>query len=108
MTETHQPTDLTRFQLDTLRVLEREGPLYGLAIKDGIERRYDEEINHGRLYPNLDDLVDANLIAKSQRDLRTNEYELTDDGKRLLDERRRWFGLREAPEPVAPDGGDQQ
>jgi len=31
---------------------------HGLAVKDELDDYYEQEINHGRLYPNLDDLVD--------------------------------------------------
>ena len=79
------PTDITRFQLECLRILA-DDPRYGLAIKRELEARYGEEVNHGRLYPNLDRLVEAGLVAKSELDKRTNQYELTDDGERLVDE----------------------
>ncbi|USZ78744.1 PadR family transcriptional regulator (plasmid) [Halorussus vallis] len=60
------------------------GSRYGLGIKADLEEYYDEEVNHGRLYPNLDALVDAGLLEKSQLDRRTNEYALTADAKRVL------------------------
>jgi len=77
-------TDLTTFQTEILYALARDGPLYGLAIKERLEERYGERVNHGRLYPNLDDLIEDGLIDKSQRDRRTNEYALTGDAKDLL------------------------
>lgn len=77
-------TDLSTFQTEMLYALARDGPLYGLAIKRRLEGRYDEKINHGRLYPNLDRLVDAELIDKTKRDDRTNEYSLTEGAKDLL------------------------
>ena len=72
-------TDLTAFQRTILVVLAEE-PRYGLAIKRELESYYGDEVNHGRLYPNLDDLVGLGLIEKSERDKRTNEYALTDTG----------------------------
>lgn len=75
--------DLTAFQQNILTVLAEE-PQYGLAIKRELENYYDGEVNHGRLYPNLDDLVKGGLVAKSELDKRTNEYELTDEGYDLL------------------------
>jgi DNA-binding PadR family transcriptional regulator len=71
--------DLTAFQQNILVILSEEA-MYGLAIKRELEDYYDEEVNHGRLYPNLDDLVEMGLVEKSQLDKRTNEYGLTDDG----------------------------
>ncbi|WP_435098274.1 PadR family transcriptional regulator [Halarchaeum sp. P4] len=71
--------DLTAFQKNILVVLSEE-PRYGLAVKRELEDYYDEEVNHGRLYPNLDDLVNKGLVEKSELDKRTNQYALTDDG----------------------------
>ena len=71
--------DLTAFQKNILTVLVEEAR-YGLAIKLELEDYYGHEVNHGRLYPNLDDLVNKGLVEKSELDKRTNEYALTDDG----------------------------
>ncbi len=71
--------ELTAFQRNILTVLAEE-PRYGLAIKRELESYYGEEVNHGRLYPNLDDLVSKGLIEKSELDKRTNEYALTEEG----------------------------
>ncbi|SEW07384.1 PadR family transcriptional regulator [Halobacterium jilantaiense] len=71
--------DLTAFQKNILNVLGEEAR-YGLAIKRELEDYYGQEVNHGRLYPNLDDLVNKGLVEKSELDKRTNEYALTDDG----------------------------
>ncbi|ADJ16450.1 PadR family transcriptional regulator [Halalkalicoccus jeotgali] len=76
-------SDLTAFQQNILTVLS-EKPQYGLAIKRNLEAYYDEDVNHGRLYPNLDDLVERGLVAKSELDKRTNEYDLTEEGYDLL------------------------
>src|SRR6056297_300863 len=71
--------DLTAFQQNILVILAEE-PRYGLAIKRELESYYDDEVNHGRLYPNLDDLVEMGLVEKSELDKRTNQYELTHAG----------------------------
>ncbi|WP_178916112.1 PadR family transcriptional regulator [Natronomonas gomsonensis] len=71
--------DLTAFQQNILTILAEE-PRYGLAIKRELETYYGSEVNHGRLYPNLDDLVEMGLVEKSELDKRTNEYALTDEG----------------------------
>lgn len=78
---------LTEFQYSILAVLEQEGPEYGLGIKRTLEQRYETSINHGRLYPNLDDLAELNLLTIGQRDRRTNEYTITDLGTRTLKNR---------------------
>jgi PadR family transcriptional regulator PadR len=80
--------DLTAFQRDIIYVVAGNDNPHGLAIKEALDDYYNEDINHGRLYPNLDDLVDLGLIEKGERDRRTNEYELTDRGVRELTARR--------------------
>jgi DNA-binding PadR family transcriptional regulator len=75
--------DLTAFQQNVLLVLAEESR-YGLAIKRELEDYYDEEVNHGRLYPNLDTLIERGLVEKSELDKRTNEYAVTDDGIAVL------------------------
>jgi DNA-binding PadR family transcriptional regulator len=71
--------DLTAFQQNILTILAEE-PRYGLAVKRELESYYGSEVNHGRLYPNLDDLVDEGYVEKSELDKRTNQYELTEAG----------------------------
>jgi DNA-binding PadR family transcriptional regulator len=82
--------DLTGFQRDLLYVIaDLENPK-GLAIKDKLEGYYGTEVNHGRLYPNLDSLVDKGLVEKGQIDDRTNSYSLTQRGSREIQARREW------------------
>lgn len=80
---------LTEFQRTILLVLA-EGPRYGLAIRSALEEYYGSEINHGRVYQNLDDLADMGLIAKQALDDRTNEYSLTDTGETAIRDRLHW------------------
>jgi hypothetical protein len=93
--DTHQTTDngpekadLTQFQLIALveiSGIEQAGKTpYGIAIKEQLEDYYGEEVNHGRLYPNLDELAERGLIEKGEIDDRTNSYELTADGRYFL------------------------
>jgi len=96
--QTHQD-DYTRFQHDLLAVIagyengryrnnrHSEQLPHGLAIKQSLEGYLGEEIHHGRLYPNLDTLVERGLINKTQADRRTNYYQLTDDGWDFLNQR---------------------
>jgi len=81
--------DLTAFQHNILVILSEE-PMYGLAIKRQLEEYYGTEVNHGRLYPNLDSLVDMGLVEKSELDKRTNQYELTEDGHEAVLNRMNW------------------
>lgn len=101
------PDELTRFQFDVLVAIERSDPrtgddvAYGLGIKRWLEAYYDgTEVNHGRLYPNLDTLVELGLVERGTLDKRTNSYELTPAAYELL--RRRAQTL-----VGAIDGGDE-
>jgi DNA-binding PadR family transcriptional regulator len=76
-------TDLTAFQRSILHVLAGDS-LYGLAVKEELEQYYGEEINHGRLYPNLDRLVEQDYVAKMAQDERTNQYHLTEQGEQEI------------------------
>ncbi|GAA4978462.1 helix-turn-helix transcriptional regulator [Rhizobium sp. S152] len=84
-------TDLTAFEGNVLYALARlqsDGETsYGLAVKRVLQDLYEQEINHGRLYPALDDLAEYGFVEKSALDKRTNEYVLTDAGRQLLRDR---------------------
>jgi DNA-binding PadR family transcriptional regulator len=82
--------DLTAFQRDILYVLAGLDEPHGLAIKDELDTYYESEINHGRLYPNLDALVEDGFIEKGKLDDRTNSYTLTSQARRVLRGRRTW------------------
>lgn len=87
-------TDLTAFQVDPLAVTARLGvaldKIHGLAIKNDLQDIHGQEISHGRLYPNLDDLDAMGLIQKKAAaiDNRTNSYSVNEQGLRLLAKRR--------------------
>jgi len=85
-----QPDSLTGFQRDLLFTIAGLDEPHGLAIKEELEDYYETEIHHGRLYPNLDTLVDMGLVEKGELDRRTNYYALTSRGQRELDARRKW------------------
>ena len=82
--------DLTGFQRDLLYVIAGKEEPHGLAIKEELEEYYEKEIHHGRLYPNLDTLVDKGLVEKGEKDRRTNVYRLTRRGRRELEDRHEW------------------
>jgi len=82
--------DLSGFQRDLLYVIASLERPHGLAIKRELERYYGKRINEGRLYPNLDVLVEEDLVRKGQKDRRTNYYELTRTGVDDLLARNTW------------------
>jgi len=79
--------ELTGFQRDLLVTIDSidEEPS-GQHILSEIQPRYDTEITAGRLYPNLDQLVDEGLVERGEIDRRTNSYTLTDKGRDRLEE----------------------
>lgn len=92
---------LSKFQLRILAVLADERR-YGLAIKSELEAYYGEDVNHGRLYPNLSDLADEGLVQIREKDKRTNEYVLTGAGEAVLAQELDWvLGQLGVPEEQA-------
>ena len=76
---------LNAFQYEVLAGLATTGEIHGLGLKSHLQDRFGyDNINHGRLYPNLDTLVEYGYIQKGTQDLRTNTYALTDDGHECL------------------------
>jgi DNA-binding PadR family transcriptional regulator len=98
--------DLTGFQRDLLEAIAAvDGDPYGLALKEYLDERYADPINHSRLYQNLDQLVEQDLINRDELDARTNVYTLTDAGRQLLQcHAETLAGLCDLARPV-PDGG---
>jgi DNA-binding PadR family transcriptional regulator len=94
--------DLTAFQQNILAILAEE-PMYGLAIKRELESYYDTDVNHGRLYPNLDDLVELDLVEKSELDKRTNQYGLTQKGRQTVLDQLEWLLDNYITEPARRD-----
>ncbi|ELZ24385.1 transcriptional regulator PadR family protein [Haloterrigena salina JCM 13891] len=82
--------ELTGFQRDLLYVIAGADQPSGQDVKEEVDQYYSTEINHGRLYPNLDTLVNKELVEKGRLDRRTNYYAITDTGEEALDERQEW------------------
>ncbi|MBO4249475.1 helix-turn-helix transcriptional regulator [Halomicrobium sp. IBSBa] len=105
MTEWHA---LSAFQRDLLTAIAAvDDEPYGLALKEYLDERYPDSINHSRLYQNLDRLADAGLVTIDRHalDKRTNAYRLTDDGRRQLQHQARALAsVCDVPQPAA-DGG---
>ena len=81
---------LTGFQRDLLYVVASLDMPSGQGIKEKMEESTNIEVNHGRLYPNLDVLVDNGLVERGDLDRRTNYYRLTESGIQALNDRREW------------------
>lgn len=90
--------ELTGFQRDLLYVLVQLDRPSGQEVMDYISQERGEDVNHGRLYPNLDTLVEQGFVRKGTLDRRTNYYELTDEGRAALESRRQWENRHVQPE----------
>lgn len=88
--ESDMYANLSAFQRDILWILANEGGLKGVAISDKLESYYGEQVTHGQIYPNLDELVDTGLIKKVPRNRRTNEYCLAEEAHPVLSARQAW------------------
>lgn len=77
--------DLTAFQRDCIRAIAVLDNPNGLEISERLEEYYESGVYHGRLYPNLNELVSMGLVSKSEVDGRTNSYALTPRGRREVD-----------------------
>lgn len=82
--------ELSAFQRDILFIISGSDEPHGLEIKYELEQYYSAAVNHGRLYPNLDELVDAGLLTKGEVDGRTNKYVLTPKAEQYLQSRLQW------------------
>ena len=82
--------DYTGFQRDLLFVLNGLEDPNGQDIKQELERSQNRNIQHGRLYTNLNTLVEEGFIKKGKHDGRTNRYELTEQGRKVLQDRWHW------------------
>jgi len=82
---------LTAFQRDLLYVIMGSDKPSGQEIRRRLENDTTiAKVNNGRLYSNLDSLVDSGLVEKADRDQRTNYYDLTDAGRDAIKNRREW------------------
>lgn len=79
------PRDLNAFQRDVLFVIASIEEPIGLRIADAMEVMTRKPVNHGQLYPTLDELDDMGLIDKVAKDKRTNEYRLTGRGEYVIE-----------------------
>nr|WP_305794462.1 PadR family transcriptional regulator [Halomarina rubra] len=85
---------LTGFQRDLLYCIAGLDRPSGQSIREELEAQTDREITHGRLYPNLDTLVNKGLADKGEIDRRTNYYAISEDGVDALVEYHEWGSTR--------------
>lgn len=82
--------ELTGFQRDLLYAIAGFDRPSGQQVKSELQGYTGREITHGQLYPNLDTLVESDLVTKGQIDRRTNFYAISADGRESIMRRRDW------------------
>lgn len=82
--------DLTAFQRDQLYVIAGLDGARGVRIQDELEEYYMDDVQPGRLYPNLDKLVEKGLVNKEPINDRANSYSPTRRCLRTLEARDQW------------------
>ena len=100
--------DLNSSKRDLLVEIYQLDQPSGQDIRHRMKAEHNEDVDHGRLYPNLNDLVDVGLLDKGEQDLRSNYYQITNDGQRLVEDTIRYFESIRATSRVAADGGSEQ
>ena len=88
MVEYHQAEtvkELSRFQIELLAVANTMDEPSGQDIRRAYDELTGSDTNHGRLYPNLKDLVELGCVTKGKHDDRANYYECSDEGRRALE-----------------------
>jgi len=82
---TKRPTsDLTAYQRDLLAVIVDEPGQTGQDYDRRVENVRQERTSHERIYRNLGELVDRDLVDVEEVDGRTNAYRPTGDGMDLI------------------------
>ena len=81
---------LRGFQRDVLFVVYGLDAPNGQEILDEMERSLSGDVRPGRLYSNLDDLVEMGLVRKARTGGRANRYELTTAGATAVESRHEW------------------
>ena len=77
--------ELTAIQRDIIYVLTGCRGANGEEVKRELEDYYESAVHKGRIYPNLDALVEYGLVESSRVSGRENRYELTEAGERARD-----------------------
>lgn len=93
--------ELTGFQRDLLFVVGGLSAASGKDIKKELEETQDRKLLAGRIYSNLDTLVEHDFVQKGEIDGRTNEYEITDKGIEEIQSRYQWQSRHVSPETSA-------
>ena len=93
---------LTNFQRDLLFVVAGTAAVSGKEVKQTLEESQDRRFLAGRVYTNLDALVEEEFVEKGEIDGRTNQYKITDAGEEAIRDLYEWQ-QRHVAEPMTVD-----
>jgi len=88
--------DLSSFQRDLLVVVAGLDDPIGKDVRQELQEYYHEEVTAGRVYPQLTEMVEKQLIIKQDAG-QANIYRITKRGVRELQDRRDWVDSYLAP-----------
>lgn len=95
-----QAAGLTKYQLRALAIIaDASTPPSGRDIKRALESYYGSDEQDSRVYRNLDALVSDDLVEKRDRDGRTTEYRVTEQGAAILAYEIGWLRQRASDRP---------
>ncbi|OYR64413.1 MarR family winged helix-turn-helix transcriptional regulator [Halorubrum ezzemoulense] len=80
--------NLSATHRDLLWVLSQTGPSESGPLYHALSNYYTDGIDQARLYDTLEELIERDLVTKSNHD--TTEYRLTESGRRALAARQAW------------------
>ena len=80
------PNEFTTLRYDVLAVLAEESRK-GTAVKPVIDGIYQKDKSLPQIYNALNWLADRGLVDIGKLDARTNLYEITDDGRSVIEQR---------------------
>ncbi|EMA25646.1 helix-turn-helix transcriptional regulator [Haloarcula argentinensis] len=89
--------DLNNTERDMLTVIAGLDAPMGTEITAELEEYYDTEVTAGRIYPQLDAMIEKGLIRKEDKNGLANEYYLTKRRVRDLQAHREWENQYLAP-----------
>lgn len=87
--------ELTAFQTTLMVAIRANKNPSGQTVRRWLESNDGhavDDVNHGRMYPNLNELIEKGYATKGKQDARTNYYELTDEGRKRLEARHGFIG----------------
>lgn len=82
--------ELRGIQRDLLFVISGLAEPNGQEIRAEMERSLNADVQQGRIYSNLDDLVENGFVEKGSQNGRTNRYTLTGRGLAVIESRHEW------------------